>query len=228
MKLFEVLTVPSTKITHTVFCLVTPCSWYLVPKFRRYLLLSFALFHTEDDTRPHVLEYLNPLNAELNSICHLLALLGAHHIFHVSGLRVNVEPIISYFNIRLVLSEYIVLCLYRTEHLPSQRHVLHRTLRTIDLLYIQCCLRPAVFTYCVYVIPSHLHVLISSVVLSTLNFSRHSVFIFLPMKLRPEGFQSSFLSQLLRNVVAAPFMVSVYRHILRNSATNRQNSGRFV
>jgi hypothetical protein len=32
---------------------------------------------------------LNPLNAELNPICHLLAFLGAHHIFHVSGLRVN-------------------------------------------------------------------------------------------------------------------------------------------
>jgi hypothetical protein len=31
----------------------------------------------------------NPLNAELNSICHLLALLGAHHVFHVSGLRVK-------------------------------------------------------------------------------------------------------------------------------------------
>ena len=30
-----------------------------------------------------------PLNAELNPICHLLALLGAHHIFHVSGLRVK-------------------------------------------------------------------------------------------------------------------------------------------
>jgi hypothetical protein len=26
---------------------------------------------------------------ELNPICHLLALLGAHHIFHVSRLRVN-------------------------------------------------------------------------------------------------------------------------------------------
>jgi len=25
-------------------------------------------------------EYINPLNAELNAICHLLALLGAHHI----------------------------------------------------------------------------------------------------------------------------------------------------
>jgi len=32
----------------------------------------------------------NPLNAKLNPICHLLALLGAHHIFHVSVLRVNI------------------------------------------------------------------------------------------------------------------------------------------
>jgi len=33
--------------------------------------------------------YFNPLNAELNSICHLLALLEAHHILHVSWIRVN-------------------------------------------------------------------------------------------------------------------------------------------
>ena len=31
----------------------------------------------------------NPLNAELNTICHLLALLGAHHILHISGIRVK-------------------------------------------------------------------------------------------------------------------------------------------
>ena len=31
----------------------------------------------------------NPLNAKLNPICHLLALL-AHHILHVGGLRVNI------------------------------------------------------------------------------------------------------------------------------------------
>jgi len=30
------------------------------------------------------------LNAELNPICHLLALLGAHHILHVSRIRVTV------------------------------------------------------------------------------------------------------------------------------------------
>jgi len=34
--------------------------------------------------------HFNPLNAQLNPICHLLALLGAHHIFHVGGLRVNI------------------------------------------------------------------------------------------------------------------------------------------
>jgi len=34
---------------------------------------------------------INPLNAELNPICQALALLGAHHIFHVSRLRVNTE-----------------------------------------------------------------------------------------------------------------------------------------
>jgi len=33
---------------------------------------------------------MNPLNAKLNPICHLLALLGAHHIFHVSRIRVNI------------------------------------------------------------------------------------------------------------------------------------------
>jgi len=31
----------------------------------------------------------NPLNAELNPICHLLALLGAHHFLHVSRVRFN-------------------------------------------------------------------------------------------------------------------------------------------
>ena len=32
---------------------------------------------------------LNPLNPELNPICHLLALLGAHHFLHVSRIRVK-------------------------------------------------------------------------------------------------------------------------------------------
>jgi len=32
----------------------------------------------------------NPLNAELNPICHLLALLEAHHILHVGRIRIKI------------------------------------------------------------------------------------------------------------------------------------------
>jgi hypothetical protein len=41
---------------------------------------------------------LNPLNAELNHICHPPALLVAHHILHVSKIRVNlpiVQPVVE-------------------------------------------------------------------------------------------------------------------------------------
>jgi hypothetical protein len=36
---------------------------------------------------------LNPLNAELNPICHLLTLLGTHHILHVSRMSHLYVPI---------------------------------------------------------------------------------------------------------------------------------------
>jgi hypothetical protein len=50
----------------------------------------------------------NPLNAELNPICHLLALLGAHHILHVSRIRVKPKA--------AVCSEI------RTEHSSQSEH----------------------------------------------------------------------------------------------------------
>jgi hypothetical protein len=39
--------------------------------------------------RPKGSVTINALNAELNPICHLLTLLQAHHILHVSRIRVN-------------------------------------------------------------------------------------------------------------------------------------------
>ena len=33
--------------------------------------------------------FFNPLKPELNPICYLLALLGAHHFLHVSRIRVK-------------------------------------------------------------------------------------------------------------------------------------------
>jgi hypothetical protein len=43
-----------------------------------------------DDDKLHAsCSSLNPLNPELNPICYLLALLGAHHFLHVSRIRVK-------------------------------------------------------------------------------------------------------------------------------------------
>ena len=41
---------------------------------------------------------INPLNAQLNPTCPLLALLGAHHILNVSRIRVNARPEPEYLN----------------------------------------------------------------------------------------------------------------------------------
>jgi hypothetical protein len=45
--------------------------------------------HHSADKKDKYFSAINPLNTELNPIFHLLALLGTHLIFHVSGLRVN-------------------------------------------------------------------------------------------------------------------------------------------
>jgi hypothetical protein len=42
-----------------------------------------------DATYPPASISFNLLNVNLNPICHLLALLGAHHILHVGRIRVN-------------------------------------------------------------------------------------------------------------------------------------------
>jgi len=49
-------------------------TWYLLVHY--FCLLGSCMF--------------NLLNAKLNPICHLLALLGAHHILHFSRIRVNI------------------------------------------------------------------------------------------------------------------------------------------
>jgi hypothetical protein len=38
-------------------------------------------------------QWFNPSRDELSSICHLLALLGAHHILHVSRIRVKLQKV---------------------------------------------------------------------------------------------------------------------------------------
>ena len=64
----------------------------------RRLVLIFRSFYFKFTT-------LNPLNPELNPICYLLALLGAHHFLHVSRIMVKSLPL------RLLMS-YIYIYIY--------------------------------------------------------------------------------------------------------------------
>jgi len=79
-------------------------SWILPTSDLYSLPFMLILRHSANDNQIHVIHhhphnlhcffmfqnnYLNPLNAELNPICHLLALLGVHHFLHISRIRVN-------------------------------------------------------------------------------------------------------------------------------------------
>ena len=73
------------------------CSGYSY--FRSFFLIAFL---QEAFVRSII---INPLNPELNPICYLLALLGAHHFLHVSRIRVKL------LTFRLLMS-YIYIYIY--------------------------------------------------------------------------------------------------------------------
>jgi len=50
--------------------------------------------------------YFNPLNAKLNPTCNLLALSGAHHIRHVSRIRINIHTV--YFCLLLIIYDLLL------------------------------------------------------------------------------------------------------------------------
>ena len=58
---------------------------------------------------PSLTQLLNPLNPELNPICYLLALLGAHHFLHGSRIRVKLltlRRLMSYIYIYIYIYIY--------------------------------------------------------------------------------------------------------------------------
>jgi len=61
---------------------------------------------------------VNPLNPELNPICYLLALLGAHHFLHVSRIRVKLltlRRLMSYIYIYIYMEHPFLMFLDHTQ-----------------------------------------------------------------------------------------------------------------
>jgi len=68
-------------------------------------------------TRLYITDVFNPLNPELNPICYLLALLGAHHFLHVSSIRVKsltLRVLMSYIYIYIYMEHPFLMFLDHT------------------------------------------------------------------------------------------------------------------
>jgi hypothetical protein len=74
------------KILHIIY---NTCHILEIKKYtcKHLILIQINLCSCDDQ--------INPLNSELHPISHLLALLGAHHILHVSRIRVKKDRIVK-------------------------------------------------------------------------------------------------------------------------------------
>jgi amino acid permease len=119
----------------------------------------------------------NSLNAELNSICHFLALLGAHSIFHVSRIRFNYQYITYgkhvnillytiYFEISLCINHSVLsslLQVYSCQPFTKQQFqqqnlkqtfIIYSPLIFVFIIYINCSDKEDIFSF-------NLHLLIN-------------------------------------------------------------------
>ena len=82
---------PVRVATHiNLFMHIVNRSWYIITfDVSSRSLLSFSWFPAQTTKLQCIIRRINPLKAELNPICYLLALLGPHHFLHVSRIRVK-------------------------------------------------------------------------------------------------------------------------------------------
>jgi len=59
---------------------------------------------------------INPLNAKLNPICHVLALLGAHHILHVSRVNVSTGFLIAVVTVVTTIAGVYIFTKFLSDH----------------------------------------------------------------------------------------------------------------
>ena len=92
-----------------------------------YQRLAYYTYFTKDwlitRTLPKLCLLFNFLKAESSPICHLLALLGAHYILHVSTIRIKNHTKGSRY--------WCICCLFQLMHLYNLKHQLTLTFKTL-------------------------------------------------------------------------------------------------
>jgi hypothetical protein len=91
---------------------VTVLSVLVNHKFGAFVVFISVIYHCQNPV-----EFANPLYAELNPICHLLALLGAQHTLHVSRIRVNGQVLLWEYFLLILPSLWITRYLRPALHL---------------------------------------------------------------------------------------------------------------
>ena len=81
---FDWISTPGVSLPHLVLVLCRQICIFRAALFFVVLCVQLSLLCKHYRTK-----LFNPLNAELNPICYLLALLGDHHFLHVSRIRVK-------------------------------------------------------------------------------------------------------------------------------------------
>jgi hypothetical protein len=88
-----------------------------VPLSRLSVIFPFIVYKGSKENNKE-LKFNTLINAELSPICHLLAFLGVHHIFHVSRIKVNDSH--TFLSSPLVCLTPV--CLLITTFSPSKAH----------------------------------------------------------------------------------------------------------
>ena len=89
--------------------------WYQRTNPGFVIMLIFDYVTLETQPYYALRNSFNPLNAELNPICYLLALLGAHHFLHFSRIRVKsltLRLLMPYIYIYVCVCIYIYIYIY--------------------------------------------------------------------------------------------------------------------
>ena len=82
--------ITSSGITHVCRCQLAFSYFHYINIYYVHHMSSFFLIETTLVFKyVYACLHINTLNPELNPICYLLALLGAHHFLHVSRIRVK-------------------------------------------------------------------------------------------------------------------------------------------
>jgi len=132
---------------------------------KEVILIDIELILAKKESLKNI---FNPLNTQLNPICHLLALLGAHHILHISRIRVKeqFETKVSWTKVVMMKHKKYNCKEQRVEHtfpvISSRYNLLYNDSKSEDTPI-------SIVLYCIYLHSINLYKDVETVIITICN-----------------------------------------------------------